>query len=227
MSRPYPTTMRTSLLLLITGLLGYGCATNPGGSTRMGATEPANGVDTAGADATIQPGDRIALRIWNEPMMSDTFPVSETGEVVLPNLGSVRVVDQTAGELQRALREAYAEYLRNPSVAVTALRRVAVQGAVREPDLYLIDLTMTLREVIALAGGVTEHGNPEDIRIIRNGEALPLGRGGGTRFSAVELRSGDQIMVGRRSWFELNSLAIATTAAIVASTVIPLVRSIF
>jgi protein involved in polysaccharide export with SLBB domain len=218
--------MRTSLLLLTFALFGSGCAANAAGPEPVRAQEYASG-DTAGADATIQPGDRVALRIWNEPLMSDTFPVSETGEVVLPNLGSVRVADRTASELQNSLREAYSEYLRNPSVAVTALRRVAVQGEVREPDLYLVDLTMTLRDVIALAGGVTEQGNPADIRIIRGGEVVPVGRGRHARFSTIELRSGDQIMVGRRSWFELNSLAIATTAAIVASTVIPLLRSVF
>jgi protein involved in polysaccharide export with SLBB domain len=35
-------------------------------------------------------------------------------------------------------------------------RRVSVVGEVREPGIYLADLTMTLPDIIARAGGVTE-----------------------------------------------------------------------
>lgn len=189
------------------------------------AGEP--GIPAASAAARIQPGDQVSLRIWNEPEMSDTFHVAETGEVVLPKLGVVRVTDLSASAARDSLQRAYAEFLRNPSVEVTVLRRVGVQGEVRKPDLYLVDLTMTLRDVIARAGGITEYGNPRRIEIVRGGERIPIGEGEGSRFLAAELRSGDQVLVGRRSWFELNSLAIASTAAVVVSVVVPLIRSAF
>jgi hypothetical protein len=91
----------------------------------------------------------------------------------------------------------------------------------------MIDLTKTLREVISEAGGITETGNANRIIIMRDGERIPVGEGESARFLAAELRSGDQVVVGRRSWFELNSLAIVSTAAVVVSVMVPLLRSAF
>jgi protein involved in polysaccharide export with SLBB domain len=177
----------------------------------------------AGEEARIRAGDQIVLKIWREPEMSGTFTVDEDGEVVLPRLGAVRVVDQTAGALQDSLRLELARYLRSPSVEVTVLRRVGIHGEVRRPDLYMVDLTMTLRDVIAKAGGVMETGDPEDIVIVRDGERIRLDEQGRARFVTAELRSGDQIVVGRRSWFALNPLAVVSTGTAVVSVLITVV----
>lgn len=182
---------------------------------------------TPHAEARLRPGDRIALKIWNEPEMSDTFHVAGTGEVVLPKLGAVKVVDQSAGSLQDSLRAAYGAFLRNPSVEVTVLRRIGVQGEVRNPDLYLVDLTMTLRDVIARAGGVTREGNARNVMVVRGEERISLAGDDIPQFRALELQSGDQVVVGRRSWFELNSLALVSTAAVIVSVLYPVLQAVF
>ena len=178
-------------------------------------------------DRGVLPGDRIALYIWNEPLMSDTFRIAETGFVTLPKIGEVHVAGQDALALQDSLRRAFAVFLRNPSVEVTVLRRIGVQGEVLTPGLYLADLTMTLRDVIATAGGVTQQGNPERIYIVREGAKTRVGESDLARFTAAELRSGDQVLIGRRNWFELNSLAIAGTAAVLVSVLVPLLQAAF
>lgn len=175
----------------------------------------------------VRAGDRIALYIWNEPLMSDTFRIAETGSVILPKIGEVHVEGQDAVALQDSLRRAFGVFLRNPSVEVTVLRRIGVQGEVLNPGLYFTDLTMTLRDVIATAGGVTPQGNPERIYIVRDGAKVRIGERELARFTAAELRSGDQVLIGRRNWFELNSLAIAGTAAVLASVLIPLLQAAF
>jgi protein involved in polysaccharide export with SLBB domain len=166
----------------------------------------------AGAAARVMPGDQVVLRVEREPDFSDTFPVAENGEAVLPRLGAVRVADLTAGELRDTLRARYAEYLVNPRIEVTVLRRVAVHGEVRRPDIYMVDLTMTLRDVLAKAGGITEAGNPNKIEIVREGQHIQLARDRSADFLAAELRSGDQILVRRRSWMALNPTVAVTTA---------------
>ena len=175
----------------------------------------------------IQPGDQVVLNIWREPDLSGTFTVDDAGDVTIPRVGTVRATEYTGEALQRTVRDELSRYLRNPTIEVRVLRRVGVQGEVRLPDLYMVDLTMTLREVIAEAGGITEFGNPNRIAIIRDGERISLGEGEQARYVAAELRSGDQVVVGRRSWFEINSLAIVSTAAVVVSVVVPLLRSAF
>jgi polysaccharide export outer membrane protein len=169
-----------------------------------------------GAAATVQPGDQIALRIDREPEMSGTYPVDERGEVVLPRLGVMHVADQTAGTLRDLLRERYARYLREPAIEVTLLRRIAVQGDVYKPGLYMVDLTATLREAVALAGGVTEMGDPNRIDIVRDGRRYRVRTDDAAVFATAELRSGDRIVVGRRNWFARNpNAAIGTFSGLV------------
>jgi polysaccharide export outer membrane protein len=183
--------------------------------------------DPAMRDDAVRPGDRIALRIWNEPLMSDTFRIAETGVVTLPKLGPVPAAGQNAEELQHTLREAYSAFLRNPAVEVTVLRRIGVQGEVLKPGLYLVDLTMTVSDVIATAGGITQQGNPQKVFLVRDGQRSRVGGDALARFTAAELRSGDHVLIGRRSWFELNSLAIVGTAAVLVSVVVPLLQAAF
>jgi len=170
--------------------------------------------------ARILPGDRIALKVWREPALSDTLTVDQNGMVVLPRLGPLSLARHTVGSLQDSLRVRYAEFLRNPSIEVTVLRRVGVHGEVKEPTLYWVDVTMTLRDVIALAGGLTEIANINNVVIVRGPTVLRVGnweRGGPL---ASDLMSGDQIVVGRTSWLSRNALAAASTVGVVASILI-------
>jgi polysaccharide export outer membrane protein len=214
-----------TLLLLLATLAGLpaGLAAQQAGDT---AAAPATG--TA---ALPRPGDRIALKIWNEPEMSDTFNISERGEAILPKLGSVHVTALPLAALQDSLRRAYAVYLRNPSVEISVLRRVSVQGEVRQPGIYLADLTIGLPEIIARAGGYTEAGNPRNIVIVREGRRIRYGREGGDRLLASELQSGDQIFVRPRSSLARNPMVwIGGAMGLVATfnqVVWPLIEDIF
>lgn len=179
------------------------------------------------ADAKIRPGDQIALRILREPEMSGVFTVADDGRVLLPRLGSIQVDNRSTAALRDSLAGAYAEFLRRPSLEVTVLRRIGVRGEVRKPDLYLVDLTLTLRDVIAQAGGVTENGDPGRIEIVRDGERIRIGDRETAQFLTSQLRSGDQIIVGRRSWFSNPTVAISTLTALasfVTLYLIPLAR---
>ena len=148
--------------------------------------------------------------------MSDTFRIAESGEAVLPKLGQVQASGRNIAELRDSLRTAYARYLRNPSVEITVLRRVAVLGEVTEPGIYL-----------AQAGGITDAGDPGKISIVRGGTRIPFGRDGAGRYLTTDLRSGDEVLVGPKSWLERNSLAFASTAAVVVSLVVPILRDLF
>lgn len=161
-----------------------------------------------------------------EPEMSDTFTVALNGEVVLPKLGAVRATNFTVIALQDSLRQAYSQFLRNPSLEVTVLRRIGVHGEVHRPGLYLVDLTMTLRDIIAQAGGITPAADPDNISVVRDGQRIRFATGRGAEFVAAELVSGDQVAIGPRSWFERNSLAVVSTGAVVFSILVPIVREL-
>lgn len=193
-------------------------------------------VDSAGSDPTaaaaqraasvaVAIGDRVRVKVWREPALSDSLTVDERGEVVLPRLGVLRVTGRSIASLQDTLRARYAEYLRDPAVTVTVYRRIGVQGEVRAPGLYYVDATVTLREVLAAAGGITEAGNQDDVRIVRGGQAIRLGRWRAGGPLAAELRSGDQVLVGRRSWLSRNALAAVGTLGLVVSVALQVINA--
>lgn len=157
----------------------------------------------------LRPGDVVRLRIWREPDLSGDFPVDEEGFVVFPKIGRRRVTNRSPALLESELLRAYRRYLRNPSIEVVLLRRVNILGAVRAPNVYSLDPTMTVADALALAGGATESGNPEKIEVYRNGQRVPIEINTRTRIGDAQIRSGDQIYVPERSWLTRNS-GIAT-----------------
>ena len=168
-------------------------------------------------EALVNPGDRISLRVFEEEEMNAEYPVDEDGFVVLPKLGLVRVDTLSVRRLPGFLREAYTEYLRNPAVEVAVFRRIGVHGEVNEPTIYWLDITMTLRDAIAMAGGVTERGNPNRIMLVRGDDRFEFEGYGRSALLAVGLRSGDQIIVDRRSWLSLNAPFLISASISVVS----------
>jgi polysaccharide export outer membrane protein len=175
-------------------------------------------------DARVQPGDRVAVKVYREPSLSDDVMVNERGSIVLAKIGRVDAASITIRALEDTLRARYAVYLRNPDVSITVLRRVVVNGEVRRPDVYFVDLSSTLRDVIARAGGITEVGNPSRVAIIREGATIPAPHWQDDVTRAADLQSGDQVFVGMRSWFERNAFALASTGVLVASFIISVMR---
>lgn len=164
--------------------------------------------DTAAATidstGTLRPGDAIRLRIWREPDLSGEFPVDETGVVVLPKLGPLRVTTGEPDSLREQLVHAYAVYLVNPSIQVQVLRRIQVLGAVKSPGLYPVDPTMSVADAIALAGGITPQGRSDKVEVRRQGQQLPGRLSGRVLIGDSPIRSGDQLFVPERSWISRN-----------------------
>ena len=191
---------------------------------------PAQQADTSGgafqraARAPIRPGDRILLRVWREKTLNDTIAVDQDTRAVLPELGVISLAAQTVGSLPDTLRALYATYLRNPSIDVTVLRRIGVLGEVKKPDLYWVDVTMTLPDMIAKAGGVTEIGDPNDVKLVRGGRDIRIRGWESAGTLASDLLSGDEIVVGRTSWLSRNMLAVVSGIGVLASIVITVFR---
>jgi polysaccharide export outer membrane protein len=171
---------------------------------QVSQAQPPQAQSSQMSDVVVRPGDVVNVVIWREPDLSGAFPVNETGRVVLPLLGERLVGGTSAGDVQRMLERDYSAQLRNPSINVTLLRRVNVLGEVTKPGLYNVDPTITLAGVIALAGGTTPSGDMRRVQLIRGGRVL-LSASPETRLASVDVRSDDQVLVGRRSWFDRNS----------------------
>lgn len=213
---------RLSLGLLVASALvmGSGCAAHSGVPHLTG---------TPITPDAVYPGDRVAVKVWDVKEMNDTFTVARTGEVILPRLGSISAGGRDPGVLEDSLRRAYTTFFEAPSVEVILLRRVGVHGAVESPDLYHVDLTMTLRDVVARAGGLTDAGDPKDITVQRGERTFRVRASDGGAIPAVLLRSGDQVVVGRRNWVTRNPVATLGTVTglltFAATVLIPLLSN--
>lgn len=181
--------------------------------------------DTAShVSSALQPGDVVRLRIWREPDLSGEFPVDETGMVVFPKLGPIRVENESPQELKTDLVAGYGKYLKDPAIEVTMLRRVNVLGAVVHPGVFPVDPTMTISDVLALAGGATPDGNRYRADLLRDGKRLPVELASTDRIADLPIRSGDQLFVPERSWASRNQGIIAATISASVSLLIVVFR---
>lgn len=183
--------------------------------------------DTASPDSlhphAVRPGDRVAVRIWADEVSADTVQVDSRGEVVLPVLGTVEVGGLLPDSVIGLLRSSYREYLRDPAIEVTVLRRIGVQGEVRLPGLYWVDATVTLGEVLAMAGGMSVLADADEIQVLRGDRAIDVDTGPGSYIPAVPLVSGDQVIVGRKSWFVLNASSLLSVGVSLFSIITAIV----
>jgi polysaccharide export outer membrane protein len=173
---------------------------------------------------TLRPGDILRLRIWREPDLSGEFPIDIRGVAVLPKLGPLDVASVHPDSLQPRLVRAYGEYLNNPSIEVTVLRRISVLGAVQKPGVYPVDPTMTVADVVGLAGGAASDGKRDRVELRRGNERVMGNLNQASRVADSPIRSGDQLYVPERSWLSRNTAVVVGLIGTAASLTIALTR---
>jgi polysaccharide export outer membrane protein len=189
-------------------------------STAADTTRPPPADGTADAMVGLNPGDVLRVVIWREPDLSGEFIVDPDGVVTLPMIGVQRVTGIPLGQLRTRIVEQYRVNLRNPSISVTTLRRIQVLGQVNRPGLYNLDPTVTLSGAIATASGASPLGDLRRIRLVRDGKTFAARVGGNETLNTLDVRSGDQIYVGERSWLERNSAFLVGALISTATTIV-------
>lgn len=173
--------------------------------------------EPSGAVAKVGPGDILAITVYGQPDLSSRVTVDIDGQITLPLIGELKVEGWSPSEVGREVGRQLRErgYLVDPSVSVevvTVRSQVAsVLGEVRHPGRYAIDGTLTLLELIALAGGLEdnadtvvtllrrdENGQPVALRIpvVKGDDAQPA-----PEAQALELQPGDVVHVSEAPLF--------------------------
>lgn len=117
---------------------------------------------------TLGAGDKVHVIVFGENDLTGDYIVDDGGFVALPLIGQVHVGGETIDQAQQVITQKYgANYLVNPrvSVAVTNYRPFFILGEVKNPGSYPYVSGMTVENAVALAGGYTPRGNPDDIRV--------------------------------------------------------------
>lgn len=178
-------------------------------------------------ELVIKEGDVLKIRVWPDETLSGQFPVELSGKVYLPVIGEFQAAGLKLSVLQRKLRAAYGQAMKEPVVSVTPLFSVGVLGGVNAPGLYAIEPTQNLIDVIIRAGGFTSRAKSDQIRVIRDGRAITYNASTALETGESELfvlQSGDRIVVPERGGVSVQSVLYGLQFA---GTMIILYRQIF
>jgi len=181
-----------------------------------GRTQRGAATNPAPSERPLQPGDKLKLTIWREPDMTGEFEVQPNGAVNFPKIGRIQVDGLSTDSLRKVILDAYAVSLRDAAIEVTPLRRVVVEGSVRNAGFQYADPTVTVRGALALAGGVTTEGNQKRIELVRDGKETSIKLSGAPSLADSPAQSGDLIRVPERSWAARNTAVIASGLTAVA-----------
>ena len=182
-----------------------GCAT--AGPSPLPAGEEAyrnipEKVSQAGTPEIIQPGDRLAIKVFGEPeLTSETYFVDSTGYIQVPLLGDVIAMGQSSRELAKELQRRLSKnYVRDASVTVALMERplatYTVEGSVTVPGVYPVNDNTTLLTALAQAKSPNKTAKISDVLVFRTTD----GKKTGGRFNLSDIRRGrapdPQILAG-------------------------------
>jgi protein involved in polysaccharide export with SLBB domain len=126
-----------------------------------------------GPGYVIGPGDRFTVTLWGRVDGQYALQVDRGGQVVLPEVGALKVWGMTFDELesylQRELSRKYTDF--KMSIAMDRLRaiRVFVVGEASAPGSYSVSSLSTVINALFAAGGPSKNGSLRKIRLLRNG----------------------------------------------------------
>jgi polysaccharide export outer membrane protein len=172
-----------------------------------------SGVPTP-ADYVIGADDVLQVNFWRDKDMTVEVAVRPDGKITLPLLNDVHAAGFTPEQLRDRLTEQAKKYVVDPTVTVVVKqinsRRVFITGEVNKPGMYPLNDRMTVVQLIAMAGGLTEFAKSKDIVIMRSdsgGTIRPKGEPVALPFNYkdfvgrrnlkqnVELKPGDTVIV--------------------------------
>ena len=171
---------------------------------RLLAAQTPEGV--GGGPLRLRPGDAVRLEVRDEPDLTADYPLDGEGKALLPMIGLVSVAGRPFDDVRRDVIAAYGKEVNDAPnrVRITPVLRIAVLGEVMQPGLVPVDPTFGLADVGASAGGLTPSANRRSISLVRDGQPLVTTSMDELALVRTSILSGDQVVVGRRSWVQEN-----------------------
>ncbi len=164
----------------------------PGAAAQTRAVSPRDSL-------VLRPGDAVRITVWRNPELSGEFAISGDGSITHPLYRSVRVTGMPLVAAEGRLRTFLLQLENNPEFVVEPLLHVEIGGEVARPNLYTLRPETSVADAVALAGGPTDRGRRDSVRLLRDGGQMVLDltkpQAG---MASTPIRSGDQILVDRK-----------------------------
>jgi polysaccharide export outer membrane protein len=120
---------------------------------------------------TIGNGDVLNVQVWKEKELSQMVVVRPDGKISLPLLGELQVSGKEPSQVEEIIQTRLQSMLVQPRVTVTVAeihsRMVYITGEIARPGAYPLNTPITVLQLIAQAGGLTEFASRKHIQIIR------------------------------------------------------------
>jgi polysaccharide export outer membrane protein len=159
------------------------------------------------ADYVIGAEDILSIVFWRNQEMSAEVAVRPDGRISLPLINEVQAAGLTPEALRTTLTDAATKFMEAPTVTVVVKqinsRKVSITGMVTKPGQYQIGTSATVIQLIAMAGGLLEYADAEQISVIRSENGQPrryrvnykdVAKGKNLRQN-IELKVGDTVIV--------------------------------
>jgi polysaccharide biosynthesis/export protein len=155
----------------------------------------------------IGPEDVLTVHFWRDQEMSGDVTVRPDGMITLPLVGDIRAAGLSTEALKEVVEKAASRLITEPyvTVAVKELnsRKVFITGEVTKPGPYPLTGPRTVLQLIAVAGGLLEYADKDNIVVLRNVDGQQksykfrysdVSRGKALEQN-IELQAGDTVVV--------------------------------
>lgn len=159
------------------------------------------------SDYVIGADDQLSVIFWRDKDMSADVTVRPDGKIALPLLNDIQAAGLTPEQLRTKVTEEAKRYVEEPNATIVIRqinsRKVFITGQVQKPGPYSLTSSMTVLQLISVAGGLTDYADSKKIIVMRaeNGQqvALPfnykdIAKGKNLK-NNIELKPGDTIIV--------------------------------
>jgi len=135
-----------------------------------------NSLAPVSSNYVIGPDDQLRVRIWGQINYSGNLRVDRSGDIYLPQTGTLHVAGLPFAELDQHLRAAVAKMYKNfdLSVDVGQIRsiQVYVTGHARRPGAYTVSALSSLVDALFASGGPSPQGSLRHIQLKRDGKTI-------------------------------------------------------
>jgi polysaccharide biosynthesis/export protein len=134
------------------------------------AAAPTNDGAPLPSDYLIGPADVLSIVFFHEKEESADVVVRPDGKISLALLNDIEAAGLTPDQLRDRVTQAASKYFEDPAVTVIVKqinsRKVFITGSVNKPGAYPLTEHMTVVQLIAVAGGLQEFADKDNIAIV-------------------------------------------------------------
>src|SRR5262249_26489225 len=130
--------------------------------------------DSTLSTLVLSPGDAIRIEVFRNKELSGEFPIAADGSIVHPLYHELKVGGLPLSTVEDMLRQFIARFEETPAFVMTPLLRIIVAGEVRSPNIYTVPPGTSVAQAVAMAGGPTDRGKLDQVRVLRRRGSLTL-----------------------------------------------------